>query len=42
LHSEDKLRKALGKGGQFADLDYPVPMVEHKKARQLAIAEFKK
>ena len=42
LHSEDKLRKALSKGGQFADLDYPVPMVEHKKARQLAIAEFKK
>ena len=42
LHSEDKLRKALSKGGQFADLDYPVPIVEHKKARQLAIAEFKK
>ena len=42
LHSEDKLRKALSKDGKFADLDYPVPMVEHKKARELAIAEFKK
>lgn len=42
LHSEDKIRKALIKGGQFADINYPVPMVEHKAARQLAIAEFKK
>ncbi|MEN6671188.1 FAD-binding domain-containing protein [Psychrobacter sp. B38] len=42
LHSEDKLRKALSKDGKFADLDYPAPMVEHKKARKLAIAEFKK
>ncbi|MDN5693821.1 MAG: deoxyribodipyrimidine photo-lyase [Psychrobacter sp.] len=42
LHSEDKMRKALTKGGQFADIAYPVPMVEHKAARQLAIAEFKK
>jgi len=42
LHSEDKMRKALTKGGQFADTAYPVPMVEHKAARQLAIAEFKK
>lgn len=42
LHSEEKLRKALSKGGKFANLDYPVPMVEHKKARELAIAEFKK
>lgn len=42
LHSEDKMRKALTKGGQFADIAYPVPMVEHKVARQLAIAEFKK
>lgn len=42
LHSEDKLRKALSKGGKFAELDYPVPMVEHKAARELAIAEFKK
>lgn len=42
LHNEDKMRKALIKGGQFADINYPVPMVEHKAARQLAIAEFKK
>ena len=42
LHSEDKMRKALTKGGQFAYIAYPVPMVEHKVARQLAIAEFKK
>lgn len=42
LHSEEKLRKALSKGGKFASLDYPLPMVEHKKARELAIAEFKK
>lgn len=42
LHSEDKMRKQLAKGGKFADIDYPVPMVEHKAARQLAIAEFKK
>lgn len=42
LHSEDKMRKALSKGGKFANLDYPVPMVEHKAARELAIAEFKK
>ena len=42
LHSEDKLRKALSKGGKFTNLDYPVPMVEHKAARELAIAEFKK
>ena len=42
LHSEEKLRKALSKSGIIANLDYPVPMVEHKIARQLAIAEFKK
>ena len=42
LHSEDKMRKALKKGGEFADIDYPVPMVEHKEVRKLAIAEFKK
>ena len=42
LHSEEKMRKALGKKGDFADIDYPVPMVEHKAARLLAIAEFKK
>ncbi|WP_367107236.1 deoxyribodipyrimidine photo-lyase [uncultured Psychrobacter sp.] len=42
LHSEDKLRKALKKGGEFAKIDYPTPMVEHKAARKLAIAEFKK
>lgn len=41
LHNEDKLRKELAKGGKFADTHYPVPMVEHKAARQLAIAEFK-
>lgn len=42
LHSEDKMRQALKKGGKFADIDYPAPMVEHKKVRKLAIAEFKK
>ena len=42
LHSEDKMRKALSKNGTFADIDYPVPIIEHKLARQLAIAEFKK
>lgn len=42
LHSEDKIRKALAKDGEFADVDYPKPMVEHKSARKLAIAEFKK
>lgn len=42
LHSEDKLRKALKKGGEFAKTHYPTPMVEHKAARLLAIAEFKK
>ncbi len=42
LHSEDKMRKALKKGGSFAKVDYPTPMVKHKEARQLAIAEFKK
>ena len=42
LHSEDKMRQALAKGGKFADIDYPLPMVEHKAARQLVIAEFKK
>ncbi|ERL56404.1 cryptochrome/photolyase family protein [Psychrobacter aquaticus] len=42
LHSEEKLRKALSKGGKFVNIDYPLPMVEHKTARQLAIAEFKK
>ncbi len=42
LHSEDKIRKALKKGGSFAKVDYPTPMVKHKESRQLAIAEFKK
>ena len=42
LHSEDKMRKALKNGGDFAKIDYPTPMIEHKAARQLAIAEFKK
>jgi len=42
LHSEDKMRKELAKGGKFADIHYPVPMVEHKAVRQLATAEFKK
>jgi len=42
LHSEDKMRKALSKDGEFADVDYPAPMVEHKSVRKLAIAEFKK
>ena len=42
LHSEDKMRKALKKGGDFASVHYPQPMVEHKAARLRAIAEFKK
>ena len=42
LHSEDKMRKELAKSGKFANIDYPLPMVEHKAVRQLAIAEFKK
>lgn len=42
LHSEDKMRKELAKSGKFAKIDYPLPMVEHKAVRQLAIAEFKK
>lgn len=42
LHSEDKMRKVLKKGGEFVNTDYPTPIVEHKAARQLAIAEFKK
>lgn len=41
LHSEDKLRKELAKNGKFAKIDYPLPIVEHKAARQLAIAAFK-
>jgi len=36
------MRKELAKGGKFADVDYPAPMVEHKSVRKLAIAEFKK
>lgn len=42
LHNEDKMRKALKKGGEFDKIDYPMPIVEHKAARQAAIAEFKK
>ncbi|MDN5891696.1 MAG: deoxyribodipyrimidine photo-lyase [Psychrobacter sp.] len=47
LHSEEKLRKALIENNKsnndlFGKLNYPVPIVEHKVARQLAIAEFKK
>lgn len=42
LHSEDKLRGALTANGKFNTLAYPAPMVEHKAARLLAIAEFKK
>lgn len=41
LHSEDKMRKELSKSGKFAMTDYPKPMVKHKEARLLAIAEFK-
>ncbi|WP_352337185.1 FAD-binding domain-containing protein [Psychrobacter sp. 16-MNA-CIBAN-0192] len=41
LHSEDKMRKELAKGGKFASIDYPLPIVEHKAARQFAIAAFK-
>ncbi len=42
LHSEDKMRKELAKGSKFANINYPIPIVEHKAARQLAIAEFKR
>ena len=42
LHSEDKMRKLLSTSGQLVKTNYPKPMVEHKAARQLAIAEFKK
>ena len=41
LHSEDKMRKLLSTSGQLVKINYPKPMVEHKVARQLAIAEFK-
>lgn len=41
LHTESKLNKALGKGGKFAQVDYPIPMVEHKLARDFAISQFK-
>ena len=42
LHSEDKMRKLLSNSGQLVKINYPKPMVEHKAARLLAIAEFKK
>ncbi|OXL17976.1 deoxyribodipyrimidine photo-lyase [Psychrobacter sp. DAB_AL32B] len=42
LHSEDKMRKLLSTSNQLVKIDYPQPMVDHKAARQLAIAEFKK
>ena len=42
LHNEDKMRKALKKGGNLQKIDYPLPMVAHKEARERAIAEFKK
>ncbi len=42
LHSEDKMRKALSPEGDFAKVDYPLPIVNHKEARKLAINEFKK
>ena len=41
LHDESKLRYALSEDGKFSHVDYPLPMVDHKQARQLAIAEFK-
>ena len=41
LHNEDKMRKELAKGGKFAKIGYPLPMVEHKAVRLLAIAAFK-
>ena len=41
LHDEQKLIKALSKGGQFAQVDYPAPMVDHKAARLATIAAFK-
>ncbi|TXD96512.1 deoxyribodipyrimidine photo-lyase [Psychrobacter frigidicola] len=41
LHAEDKLRAALTTGSLFNLIDYPVPRVDHKAARLLAIAAFK-
>lgn len=41
LHDEQKLTQALSQGGQFAQLDYPAPMVDHKAARLSTIAAFK-
>lgn len=41
LHDENKLRKALSEGGEFAEVDYPLPMVAHKLARLQALAAFK-
>ena len=42
LHSEDKMRKLVSTSGQLVKINYPKPMVEHKAARLLTIAEFKK
>ncbi|CAM4116140.1 deoxyribodipyrimidine photo-lyase [Psychrobacter arenosus] len=41
LHDEQKLIKALSKGGQFTKVEYPTPMVDHKAARLATIAAFK-
>ncbi|PNK61497.1 cryptochrome/photolyase family protein [Psychrobacter sp. FDAARGOS_221] len=41
LHDESKLRQALSPQGDFADVNYPQPMVEHKTARLYAIEQFK-
>lgn len=42
LHSEDKMRATLKKGGNLAKIGYPAPIIDHKAARLLAIAAFKK
>ena len=41
FHDEAKLRQALSEKGEFANVDYPQPMVEHKQARLYAIEQFK-
>lgn len=41
LHDENKLRKALSNGGDFSHVNYPLPMVDHKSARLIAIEAFK-
>lgn len=41
LNDEAKLRQALSDEGEFAKVNYPLPIVEHKHARLYAIEQFK-